>query len=96
MSQEQTIPTSQEQRLMEACQQRYCGREIHPSMLVTVQVGDKQQQWCPDCVESEFGLDYSEYEGRQESLLRYVTPPTVAAFLSGVVLTLIITSVMVV
>ncbi|WP_256533402.1 hypothetical protein [Halovivax cerinus] len=86
--------TTQEQKLAEECDRRHCTRE---SMIrVPIHVADTSQTWCPDCVREEFDVDYSEHRRRQRSLLRYVTPATVTAFLLGVTTMLLVASVMVV
>lgn len=73
--------TAQEQKLADECERRVC---THDTMVrVPVQVADVEQQWCPDCVYQEFGVDYADYQAKQESILRYVTPATVASFMIG-------------
>jgi hypothetical protein len=44
------------------------------------------QQWCLSCAEDWFGVHKSATEQRMETVRRYVTPATVAAFLLGVTL----------
>jgi hypothetical protein len=44
------------------------------------------QQWCLSCAEDWFGVHKSATEQRLETVTRYVTPATVAAFLLGLTL----------
>lgn len=86
--------TTQERKLATACEREYCYTQTpYP---VTVTVEDTEVTWCPECVHDQFGLDYAEYQQRQQTLLRYCTVETVAAFTLGAILMLLIASVMVV
>lgn len=76
-----------------------CGHEgcLHETVLTaTVTVGDVEQEWCLDCVTNEFGLDWGDYQQRQQSILRFITPATVSAFLLGSLLMLLVSSIAVV
>lgn len=86
--------TAQEQELAVNCQRESC---VDQTLIpVDVEVGDVTQEWCPGCVKEEFGLDYAEYQKKQESILRYITPATVGSFLFGSLLMLLIASITVV
>ncbi|ELY25613.1 hypothetical protein C499_14060 [Halogeometricum borinquense DSM 11551] len=63
---------------------------------MTVSVGDIEQQWCPQCVQDEMGLDYAAYENEQESPMRYISAQTVTAFLAGAAIMLLISSILIV
>lgn len=88
-------PTSaREMDMAVPCEHEGC---IHETVLTaTVTAGDVEQEWCLDCVDAEFGLNWGDYQERQQSLLRVITPGTVGAFLAGSLLMLLIASVMVV
>lgn len=76
-----------------------CGHDgcLHETVLTaTVTVGDVEQEWCLDCVEAEFGLNWGDYQERQQSMLRFITPATVGSFVTGVLLAFLIASVAVV
>jgi hypothetical protein len=76
-----------------------CGHDgcLHNTVLTaTVTVGDVEQEWCLDCVESEFGLNWRDYQKRQQSMFRFVTPATVGSFMTGLLLAFLIASVAVV
>lgn len=72
--------TTAERDLAEPCERRHCTNEVFADALVTVQVGDVSQQWCPGCVEEEFGLSYGEYKN---GFSRYLTAKTAWAFVIG-------------
>lgn len=78
------------------CERSLCTHETVEQALVPVHVGNVEQRWCPDCVKEEFDLDYANYHQRQQSRFRYVNLQTVTAFLTGFILMLLISSVMVV
>lgn len=73
--------TTAERDLSESCERRHCTNEVFEDALVTVQVGNVSQQWCPSCVEHEFGLNYGEYKN---GVSRYLTAKTAWAFVIGV------------
>lgn len=86
--------TSQEQQIAEECEREFCTHEALKRY--PVRVADVEQEWCLTCVHEEFGVDVADYETRQQSILRYVTPATVAAFCLGSLLTLVIASMLII
>lgn len=86
-------PTRQEQKLADPCERRHCHRES--PVLVEISVGRTTQQWCPDCVHQQFGLDPEQYDPDYRSRLDYITPEVVLAFAIGSVLMLLLASMMV-
>lgn len=78
------------------CDHAHCGREEYEGALVTIQIGDTEQQWCRDCIEISAGLEYGDYGRAESTASHYVTAQTVAAFLLGALLMLVVASVMVV
>lgn len=85
---------TQERAQMTECDREHCHADT--AFPVAVQVANVEQQWCPECVHTEFGLSMDEYERQTETALRYVTPATVAAFCIGALGMLLIASVIVV
>ncbi len=54
------------------------------------------EQWCLTCAEQEFGIETSAHEKRVEQVSQYVTMRTVSAFLTGIVIALLVSSVLLV
>lgn len=87
--------TSAEHSMSKQCDDQYCYNEVYEEALTPVSVGQHTKYICPECVESHFGLDISNIDtGIQPT--KYITPSTVAAFLTGTLLTAILFSMLVV
>jgi len=74
------------------CDREQCYTEVYEAAKVPIYVGDVRQEWCPGCVEDEFGLQIGEYS-LTEQVKQYVTTKTVSAFAIGMALTAIVMSV---
>lgn len=83
-------PTRQEQKLADPCEREHCHRES--PVLVEISVGREKQEWCPDCVHQQFGLEPHEYDIKYRSAFDYVTPEVVLAFAIGAVIMLAVAS----
>ena len=86
--------SSQEMEVAQECDRDGCTHQTVLTMTVTC--GTVEEEWCVDCVNEVFGIEYSEHLERELSPFRFVTPATVGAFLSGLLLMLLIASVAVV
>lgn len=86
--------TSAEEDLAEPCERKHCERTVIDAARVEVSVYGETSRWCPDCVEAEFGISVADTEERKESTLRYITPATVAAFVLGLSVMLVVASVL--
>lgn len=86
--------TSAEEALAEPCERRHCEHTVIDAARVEVSAYGETKLWCPDCVEAEFGISVADTEAREESPLRYITPATVAAFVLGLSVMLVVASVL--
>ena len=82
--------------MAETCQRRLCDLDVLENALIEVETNGVTREWCPQCVADEFGEEALDRNELTKSVLRYVTPATVASFLSGALLMLIVASVVVV
>lgn len=95
LSEEYKPETEQEYKLSVKCERNAClDNTLIPVPVTTV--GGTEEKWCPSCVKEEFGVDYVEQQQKEASILRFVTPETVGAFFTGVILMFLIASVMIV
>lgn len=73
--------TGAEHDMAEPCQRRHCTRSVFSDALVTIRVGNVDKDWCPDCVEEEFGMSYVDYQNN--AVTHYLTAKTAWAFVIG-------------